>query len=101
MEHQTCTSLGGWGESLIAHELAHMWWGDMITCRDFHHIWLNEGLATYLEIPPDERATPDPGAPRPDLLASLVRDGLRIVEFRELPMNLEDVFLKVTEGKVA
>jgi len=49
MEHQTCTSLGGWSESLIAHELAHMWWGDMITCHDFHHIWLNEGFATYSE----------------------------------------------------
>jgi len=49
MEHQTLTSLGGWGEYLIAHELAHQWWGDMITCRDFHHIWLNEGFATYSE----------------------------------------------------
>ncbi len=49
MEHQTCTSLGAWSESLIAHELAHMWWGDMVTCRDFHHIWLNEGFATYAE----------------------------------------------------
>ncbi len=49
MEHQTCTSLGGWGEILIAHELSHQWWGDMITCRDFHHIWLNEGFATYSE----------------------------------------------------
>jgi hypothetical protein len=49
MEHQTCTSLGGWGEYLIAHELAHMWWGDMITCENFHHIWLNEGFAVYSE----------------------------------------------------
>lgn len=49
MEHQTITSLGGWGESLIAHELAHQWWGDMITCESFHHIWLNEGFATYCE----------------------------------------------------
>ena len=49
MEHQTCTSLGGCSEALIAHELAHQWWGDMITCRDFHHIWLNEGFATYSE----------------------------------------------------
>ena len=49
MEHQTITSLGGWSESLIAHELAHMWWGDMITCASFHHIWLNEGFATYAE----------------------------------------------------
>ncbi len=49
MEHQTITSLGGWSESLIAHELAHQWWGDMITCASFHHIWLNEGFATYAE----------------------------------------------------
>jgi hypothetical protein len=49
MEHQTITSLGGYSEYLIAHELAHMWWGDMITCNSFHHIWLNEGFATYSE----------------------------------------------------
>jgi aminopeptidase N len=49
MEHQTITSMGGWGEYLIAHELAHQWWGDMVTCDDFHHIWLNEGFATYSE----------------------------------------------------
>jgi aminopeptidase N len=49
MEHQTITSLGGYGEYLIVHELAHMWWGDMITCYDFHHIWLNEGFAVYSE----------------------------------------------------
>ncbi|MBN1482569.1 T9SS C-terminal target domain-containing protein [candidate division KSB1 bacterium] len=49
MEHQTITSLGGYGEGLIAHELSHQWWGDMVTCEDFHHIWLNEGFATYSE----------------------------------------------------
>ncbi len=56
MEHQTITSLGGYGESLIAHELAHMWWGDMITCKDFHHIWVNEGFATYCEALWNEQA---------------------------------------------
>jgi aminopeptidase N len=49
MEHQTITSLGGYSEDLISHELAHQWWGDMITCADFHHIWLNEGFATWCE----------------------------------------------------
>ncbi|MFZ1517898.1 MAG: M1 family aminopeptidase [Ignavibacteriaceae bacterium] len=49
MEHQTITSMGSFGNMLIAHELAHMWFGDKITCKDWHHIWLNEGFATYGE----------------------------------------------------
>lgn len=49
MEHQTVTSLGGYGEGLISHELAHQWYGDAVTCKDWHHIWLNEGFATYAQ----------------------------------------------------
>ena len=49
MEHQTCSSMGSYGENTIAHELAHQWWGDLVTCSDFHHIWINEGFATYSE----------------------------------------------------
>ncbi len=49
MEHQTCTSIGGYNTTLIAHELAHQWFGDKITCQSWEHIWLNEGFATYCE----------------------------------------------------
>jgi aminopeptidase N len=49
MEHQTISSMGGFSDGLISHELAHMWYGDKITCKDWHHIWLNEGFATYGE----------------------------------------------------
>jgi aminopeptidase N len=49
MEHQTCSSMGAFGEGINSHELAHQWYGDAITCKDWHHIWLNEGFATYAE----------------------------------------------------
>jgi len=47
MEHQTMTTIGGFGFDLIAHELGHMWFGDNITCATWSDIWINEGFATY------------------------------------------------------
>jgi hypothetical protein len=61
MEHQTITSMGSFGNMLIAHELAHMWFGDKITCKDWHHIWLNEGFATYGECVINEAWYGKPG----------------------------------------
>lgn len=47
MEHQTMTTIGGFGFGLVSHELGHMWFGDNVTCATWSDIWINEGFATY------------------------------------------------------
>jgi aminopeptidase N len=34
--------------TVIAHEMAHMWFGDLVTLRWWDDVWLNESFAEYL-----------------------------------------------------
>jgi aminopeptidase N len=56
MEHATNIALPHFtisgntsNESLIAHELTHMWLGDNVTCCSAEEMWLNEGWATFFQ----------------------------------------------------
>lgn len=56
MEHATNIALPHFtisgntsNESLIAHELTHMWLGDNVTCCSAEEMWLNEGWASFFQ----------------------------------------------------
>lgn len=38
-----------YANTVISHELVHMWFGDLVTCEWWDYTWLNEGFAEYFE----------------------------------------------------
>lgn len=45
--------------TIIAHELAHMWFGNLVTLRWWNEVWLNEGFASYVSYLGADKAEPE------------------------------------------
>lgn len=54
METQTMITYGNTAYTLspgtIVHEIAHHWYGNQVSPADWSDVWMNEGMATYLQV---------------------------------------------------
>ncbi len=51
-----------WRGTIIAHEMAHMWFGDLVTMRWWEDTWLSESFADYMGFRVGEEAAGFSGA---------------------------------------
>ncbi|KAL6443889.1 hypothetical protein ACFW04_001722 [Cataglyphis niger] len=95
--------------TIIAHELAHMWFGNLVTCAWWNYIWLNEGFAQYFEWYAADRIKPDYEFMNQfvvyELQPALLQDSLSLshpmTNSVEQPKEINNIFDYVTYGKSA
>lgn len=45
--------------SVVAHEMAHLWFGDLVTMKWWDDLWLNEAFATWMSVKAVDFIRPD------------------------------------------
>ncbi len=95
--------------SVIAHELAHMWFGDLVTMAWWNDLWLNESFATFMGTKMQDRVFPEHEAFSTLLVGrtagALFLDGMESthpirVEVKD-PLEIRQVFDGISYGKGA
>src|SRR5579863_2927172 len=94
--------------SVLAHEMAHMWFGDLVTMKWWDDIWLNEGFATWMSHKPINAWKPEWHDERLEIQetgGSLSTDAIasvRAVRARaETPAEIATLFDGIAYGKAA
>jgi aminopeptidase N len=94
--------------SVLAHEMAHMWFGDLVTMKWWDDIWLNEGFATWMSFKPIESWKPEWHEERAEIQetgGSLSTDSIASVRAirakAETPAEIATLFDGIAYGKAA
>ncbi|XP_067616952.1 glutamyl aminopeptidase isoform X2 [Eurosta solidaginis] len=95
--------------TVVAHELAHMWFGNLVTMKWWNDLWLNEGFASYIEYKGVNKVHPEW-----DMLDQFVIEDLHgvlkldatlaahpIVQTVESPAQITEIFDSITYSKGA
>lgn len=92
--------------SVIAHEIAHMWFGDLVTMEWWDDLWLNEGFANWMEKKPVTAMFPEWNMPVHSIqeisspIAADVLVATRPVQTRaETPEEINELFDSITYNK--
>jgi len=95
--------------SVIAHEIAHMWFGDLVTMKWWDDLWLNESFATFMGQKSVDSAYPQwviwQDFVRTQTAGAQARDGLKSTHPIEAkvrdPAEIEELFDEISYGKGA
>uniref|UniRef100_A0A1I8PGY6 glutamyl aminopeptidase n=1 Tax=Stomoxys calcitrans TaxID=35570 RepID=A0A1I8PGY6_STOCA len=95
--------------TVIAHELAHMWFGNLVTMKWWNDLWLNEGFASYIEYKGVHHIHPDWDMLSQFLIADLhgvmrldaTLASHPIVQTVESPSQITELFDSITYSKGA
>jgi len=95
--------------SVIAHEIAHMWFGDLVTMKWWDDLWLNESFATFMGHKAVDSAYPKwtiwQDFVRTKTAGAMGRDGLKSTHPIEAkvhdPEEIEELFDEISYGKGA
>ncbi len=90
--------------TVIAHELAHMWFGNLVTMDWWDNLWLNESFATLMEYIAIDGIEPEWGIWKEfsisESIASLRRDAIAGVQSVQIPVKHPDEIGTLFDGAI-